>query len=266
MKTGRTRRGLPLFWRIVRRVAEFIVLVLFRWRVDVRGLENIPETGGAVVAYNHHGYFDVVMVCWDVVRKLRRPPRVLAKSELFRHWATRGIVRGAHAVPVERGSSSGRHGALSAAIEALRDGDLVVVAPETTISQSYDLLPFKHGAVRMAQEAGVPIVPVAGWGTHRFATKGHRLRWAGRIPVTVRYGPPLVVAADEDVEAATARLAQAMSAMVDEVQRDYPGGTPEGAWWVPARLGGGAPQHEHVMRSHERRRRTWEEPGEPRAG
>ncbi len=256
---------LTLSWRVIQRLAEFIVLVLFRWRVRVEGLQHVPRDRGAVLVYNHHSYFDFVMVGWAIVRRLRIAPRFLAKSEIWRHPVGRWIVRGARAVPVERGSSTGRLGALDAAIAALESGDLVVVAPEQTISRSFDLLPMKSGAVRMAQAAGVPVIPVAGWGTHRFYTKGHAPHWAGRIPVTVRYGEPITIPPDEDVHVATARVADALQAMLDDVVRTYPDGAPPGAWWVPARLGGGAPPHDQVLSDHLRRDRVWVR-GEPSAG
>ena len=253
------------FWWFIRRVAECIVLVVMRWRVRVRGLEHVPTDGGAVLVYNHHSYFDFVMVAWSIVRVLGRPLRFLAKAEIWNSWKVRWIVEGVRAVPVERGSSTGRHGALDAAIGALQAGDLVAVAPEQTISRSFEPLPLKSGAVRMAQAAGVPIIPVAGWGTHRFLTKGHGPHWARRAAVTVTYGPPLHVAPGEDVLAATDRLAAALGDLVDHAQRTYPDGTPEGAWWVPARLGGGAPPHAEVLAEHQRRHQRWH-PGEPRAG
>lgn len=255
---------LTLHWRVVRRIAEFIVLVLFRWRVRVEGLEHVPRDRGAVLVYNHHSYFDFVMVGWALVRTLRRPARFLAKAEIWANPLSRWIVEGVRAVPVRRGSSSGRHGALDAAIHALQAGDLVVVAPEQTISRSFELLPFRSGAVRMAQAAGVPIIPVAGWGTHRFFTKGHGPHWAGRVPVTVRYGAPIAIGADEDVHAATQRVGAVLAGMVDDVQRTYPDGTPAGAWWVPARLGGGAPSHADVLAAHQDRGRSeWHhEPGQ----
>lgn len=256
-QTSGSPAGITPFWRLIQRTAELIVLVLFRWRVDVRGLDHVPRTGGAVLAYNHHGYFDFVMVGWSIIRTMRRPVRFLAKAELWGNPLTRVIVSGVHAVPVQRGSSHGRSGALDAAIDSLRGGDLVAVAPEQTISQSFDLLPLRHGTVRMAQAAGVPVIPVAGWGTHRFSTKGHRARWAPRIAVTVRYGEPIHIGPTEDVQAATDRVAARLAAMVDEVQRTYPDGTPPGAWWVPARLGGGAPSHAEVLAQHRRREDGW---------
>lgn len=248
---------ITVFWRFIRLVAEFIVLVVFRWRVSVQGLENVPRDRGAVLVYNHHSYFDFVMVGWGVVRKLHRPARFLAKSEIWSNPLGRWILDSARAVPVERGSSSGRLGALDAAIGALEAGDLVVVAPEQTISRSFELLPMKSGAVRMAQAAGVPVIPVAGWGTHRFYTKGHGPHWAGRISVVVRYGEPIPIPPDEDVHEATERVRTRLASLVDEVVREYPDGTPAGQWWVPARLGGGAPTHDEVMAEYARRNADW---------
>jgi hypothetical protein len=69
----------------------------------------------------------------------------------------------------------------------------------------------------------------------------------------VRYGPLVPVAPDDDPAVVTAQLQETMSAMLDEVQRTDEGGRPAGAWWVPARLGGGAPPHDEVRRRHEDR-------------
>jgi 1-acyl-sn-glycerol-3-phosphate acyltransferase len=251
-----------LTWRW--RVITWLVIAFVRvqwWRVRVEGLEHVPARGGAVLTFNHHSYVDYVMVAWAPVLRLRRPVRFLAKREMWASRWTGWLARWGEAVPVDRRSDKARADAYAAAVAALRAGDLVAVAPEQTISTSFELLPLRTGAVRMAQRAGVPIVPVIGWGTQRFAAKGVGVRPAFGIPVTVRYGPPLHVAPDEDPLVATARLEERMNELVDEVQRGYPDGTPEGAWWVPARLGGSAPPHEEVLRAHEDRFR----PGGPTA-
>lgn len=245
-------RRLTWKWRAITWLVVAFVR-LSRWRVEVEGVEHIPRTGGAVLAFNHHSYLDFVMVAWAPVRQLRRPIRFLAKREI---WASRWVgwmARWVEAVPVDRVSGTARADAYTAAVEALTGGDLVVLAPEQTISTSFELLPFRTGAARMAQRAGVPIIPVVGWGSQRFAAKGVGIRPAFGIPVVVRYGPPMHVAEDEDPLAATRRLEEAMTVMLDEVQRAYGGGAPSGAWWVPARLGGGAPAHDEVRREHERR-------------
>lgn len=241
------------FWWGIRGVAVFIVRVLQRWRVDVQGLHHVPRTGGAILAFNHHSYFDFVMVAWDVVRKHHRPVRFLAKREI---WESKAgpIVRWAKAVPVDRTDADSRHGAYAAAIESLSAGDLLAVAPEQTISPSFQMLPFRTGAARMAQQAGVPIVPVVGWGSQRFAAKGHGIHFSWRLPVMVRYGAPITVAPDEDPRVATERLQHVMEAMLDQAQRSYPGeATPGDDWWQPAALGGSAPRHADVLAAHQER-------------
>jgi 1-acyl-sn-glycerol-3-phosphate acyltransferase len=244
-------------WKLIAGIVVAFVRAL-RWRIRVEGLEHVPSRGGAVLAFNHHSYFDFVMLAWAPVLRLRRPVRFLAKREVWASRWTGWIVRWGEAVPVDRSSASARAGAFDAAAVALRAGDLVAVAPEQTISRSFELLPFRTGAVRMAQQGGAPIVPVVGWGSQRFATKGRRPRLITRLPVVVRFGEPLAVGPEEDPVVATAALQDRMERLLDEVQRDYEDGTPAGAWWVPAKLGGGAPSHHEVLRAHLDRTSSWE--------
>jgi 1-acyl-sn-glycerol-3-phosphate acyltransferase len=240
------------FWRVLRRLAEALLLGQ-RWRIDVRGLEHVPREGGAFLAFNHHSYLDFVLVAWAIVRRLGRPVRFLAKREMW-SGPTRLVVLAAKAVPVDRDRPDSRHAALATAVDRLRDGELVAVAPEQTISRSYELLPLRTGAARMAQAAGVPLVPAVGWGSHRAAGKGTGVRPVIGLPVSVAYGEPIHVGADDDPVDVTRRLEEAMTALLDELWADYPDGSPAGAWWVPARLGGGAPPHEEVL-AEERARR-----------
>lgn len=243
-------------WRVI--AAIVITLAnLARWRIRVEGLEHVPRRRGAVLAYNHYSYVDFLMVAWGPVRRLERPVRFLAKREIWQSRRVGWVVRWAEAVPVDRRSATARAGAFDAAAAALAGGDLVAVAPEQTISRSLDLLPLRTGAVRMAQLAGAPVVPVIGWGSHRALTKGRPKRVGFGLPVTVRFGAPLEVGADEDPVAATERLRERMARMLEEVQRDYPDGMPAGAAWVPARLGGGAPVHDEVVRQERERSRSW---------
>lgn len=226
-------------------VAVLVILVLrvLRWRVTTEGLDNVPRTGGAVVTWNHTGHADFVTCAWDVYRRLGRQPRFLAKGELWEGRVTRLLVRAVDAVPVERGSDAGRARSYAAAVEALRGGDIVAVAPEGTISASFELLPFRPGAVRMARDARVPVVPCVSWGSHRAATSGHAPSWrrAYRLPVSVRFGEPIRVGPTDDVAAVTASLRRRTEELLHRAQAQYPDGAPRGAWWVPHRLGGGAP-------------------------
>lgn len=222
------------------------------WRVDASGLEHVPATGGAVLTWNHTSHIDFGITVVPLLHRRRRWVRFLALRQLWDSRWLGWVPRFARCVPVDRGSADGRVGAFRDAVAALEQGDLVMVAPEGTISESFDPLPFRAGAVRMAQEAGVPIVPTVSWGTHRFVTTGHgaSLRRAWRLPVVIRYGAPLAVAADEDVASATARLEAATASLLAEARAAYPDGAPAGAWWVPASLGGGAPSHADVLARH----------------
>lgn len=126
-------------------------------------------------------------------------------------------------------------------------GFLLGVYPEATISRSFELKEFKTGAVRMAAEAGVPIVPCIVWGSQRQWSKGTQRRMGRRrIPVSVRFGTPLHAAdASIDPVTETARLKSVMSDLLDAVRTDYPE-HPRGADWVPAAMGGSAPTLEQA--------------------
>ena len=243
-------------WRVLAAIIILAVRVL-GWRIEVRGLEHVPASGGAVLAFNHHSYVDFMMVGWPIVRQRRRPMRFLAKREIWSSRKVGWVVRWAEAIPVDRGSESARAAAFEAATQALEEGDLVAVAPEQTISSSFELLPLRTGAARMAQQAGVPIIPVAGWGSQRALTKGGPKRLIRKLPVTVRFGDPLQVGPDDDVVEATEELTRRMTHLLHVVQETYPDGAPTGASWVPARLGGGAPDHAEVLREHTERERRW---------
>lgn len=216
----------------------FTLMRLQRWRFDVRGIEHLPRTGGAVIAANHTSYWDFFTVGRAPYLWWGRPVRILAKESLFRARVFGRLMRAAEHIPVHRGAGAT---ALRSAVAALRRGELVLVLPEQTISPSFELLPYKSGAARMAAAAGVPLVPAVSWGSHRFHTGGRRPRWSWRLPVTVAYGEPLTPAPETDPVAVTAELQRRSRTLLETAQADYADGHPAGAWWVPARLGGGAP-------------------------
>ena len=90
----------------------------------------------------------------------------------------------------------------------------------------------------MARAAGVPIIPMVVWGAQRIWTKGHpRNLRRNKIPITVAVGAPLL--ANDDIAQADAALRESMTALLHHVQQSYP--RPAGEYWVPHRLGGGAP-------------------------
>ncbi len=247
-------------WRLLRGLVTGIFEGVLRWRVTHEGVEHVPEQGGAVVTWNHHSYTDFLFVALGVVRDRRRIVRILGKAEIWENPVTRWFATQAGAVPVHRTTRGGGRRALDSAVAALRQGDLVMLAPEQTISTSFELLPFATGAARMALAAGVPIVPTAGWGSQRLYTKGRRPRVVTGIPVTVVYGEPLVFPPGTTPEEATARLREATEDLLHHLQETYPDvPAPGDDWWVPRRLGGSAPDHQEVLAAH----RRWQEESHP---
>ncbi|RUP07225.1 MAG: 1-acyl-sn-glycerol-3-phosphate acyltransferase [Mycobacterium sp.] len=210
-------------------------------RITYVGEQNIPARGGAVVAINHTSYVDFLPAGLAMRRRHRRL-RFMIKAEMQRVKVVNFLIRQNGAIPVDR---SAGHDAYDAAVQALRDGELVAVYPEATISRSFELKDFKTGAARMAIEAGVPIVPLIVWGAQRIWTKGlPRQLGRKKVPVTVAVGPPLPVA--RDVSLANKELYESMTSLLHRVQQDYP--HPAGEHWVPRRLGGGAPTVDEAAR------------------
>lgn len=203
-------------------------------RISYGGVENIPERGGAVVAINHTSYVDWLPAGLAMRRRGRRL-RFMIKAEMQQVKVVNFLIKRTHTIPVDRNAGAG---AYAVAVQRLREGELVGVYPEATISRSFELKEFKTGAARMAREADVPIVPLIVWGAQRIWTKDHPRR-IGRhnVPITVQVGPPLH--ADDDVARTDGALRDAMTKLLYEAQRPYP--HPVGEYWVPNRLGGGAP-------------------------
>jgi 1-acyl-sn-glycerol-3-phosphate acyltransferase len=239
----------------------FAVMRVQRWRFSLVGLEHVPRVGGGVIASNHTSFWDFFTTGRGPYLTWGRPVRILAKGSLFRVPVFGWLMGKAEHIPVQRGAGAP---ALASAVDALRRGELVLVLPEQTISPSFELLPFKQGAVRMAAAAGVPLVPSVSWGSHRFHTTGRRPRWSWRLPVVVRYGEPLHPTPQDDLAEVTSELRRRMQQLLDAAQREYPDGAPPGAWWVPARLRGGAPELDHDAYVEGLRRRWREAPEQQR--
>lgn len=213
--------------------------------VVVTGTEHLPPTGGAVVAINHVSYLDFIFAGLASV-KMGRLTRFMAKEAVFRNKVSGPLMRGMSHIPVDRdaGSTSFR-----AALKALKAGELVGIFPEATISRSFTVKELKSGAVRLAQSAGVPLVPVAVWGGQRMFTKGHpkALLSRGRH-VFVQVGEPVDAPRQGDADAITAALRASLQTMLEQLQRSTPEQPLPGddAWWHPARLGGSAPTPEQA--------------------
>jgi 1-acyl-sn-glycerol-3-phosphate acyltransferase len=209
----------------------------FNIRFAVTGGEHVPRSGGAVLASNHVSYFDFIF-CGYAARPSKRLVRFMAKKSTFDHRISGPLMRSMHHIPVDRAAGAG---SLDHAVEWLRAGEIVGVFPEATISQSFEVKDFKTGAARMAAEAQVPIIPMITFGGQRMWTKGRKREMTRGTLVSLRVGEPIMVAADDDPLETTAHLRRVMQGLWEESLEAYEPKPEPGAWWWPARLGGGAP-------------------------
>lgn len=223
-------------------------------RLRISGAENIPRVGGAVMVINHTGYLDFTYAGLPAHQR-GRFVRFMCKEPVFRHPVAGPIMRGMRHIPVDReaGAASFR-----AALTALRAGEIVGVFPEATISRSFELKEFKTGAVRMAQAARVPVLPVVIWGSQRVWTKGKPKR-LGRTgtPIAIRVGELMPVPRGVDLDGVNEEVKARMRAMLDIEQAEYPRLSGADVQFLPRRLGGTAPtlQEASVLDAHETRDR-----------
>lgn len=227
---------------------------LLNLKFDVVGGEHLPRKGGAVLASNHVSYLDFIF-CGFAARPSKRLVRFMAKKSTFDHRVSGPLMRSMHHIPVDR--SAGAH-AFDHAVTSLRDGEIVGVFPEATISQSFELKDFKTGAVRMAADAGVPVVPMITFGGQRLWTKGHKRDMERGATIALTVGEPLTFTTDDDPVAATATLKSAMQALYDDTIERYPDPPVPGTWWWPARFGGGAPTLTEMREREESERKKRE--------
>ena len=238
---------------------------LFRIRVIVTGQQHLPEpalrdrrNSGAVVAITHFGYLDFAFAELLLWSHSQVRMRFLVTQGAADHWFAGPAISAAGHIVVGYGSGSD---AYDAAVQKLREGEYVAILPEAGVSRSFRVRECKTGAVRMAAEAGVPIIPVSVWGAHRLMTRRHGFSpaRAWRAPVRIHVGEPEHPDPARDAQPATEVLRAALQSGIDACIADFPLTPAPGAWWMPAGLGGGAP-------SEEERRRLDEAEGPRRAG
>jgi 1-acyl-sn-glycerol-3-phosphate acyltransferase len=165
-----------------------ILKLLFRpW---VEGMENIPTDGPAILASNHLSFSDSIFL------PLMAPRRItfLAKADYFngrgvKGWLTKGFMKGAGQVPIDRSGGRASEAALRKGLEILGQGDLLGIYPEGTRSPDGRLYRGKTGIARMALEAGVPVIPVAMVNTFDIQPPGQVIPKIMRVGIKI--GEPL---------------------------------------------------------------------------
>ena len=224
------------FWyRLVVVVAKPL-LRLFTKR-DVRGTENVPREGGIIVVANHVSELDPFMV-GEFLYDVGRPPRFLAKKQLFAKAPVKWVLEGARQIPVDRGSADAAQ-ALDAAVEALRQGECILIYPEGSATRDPELWPMKSrtGAARLALLSGAPVIPVAQWGPQQILPyKARKPKLLPRTTISVIAGPPVDLSAyagkpvtAELLRSATTDIMRAVAALLAQLR----GGVPPEVFYDP---------------------------------
>ena len=213
-------------------------------RFQLRGTENVPRTGGALLALNHISYVDFVLG-GVAAQPSGRLVRFMAKREVFDHRVAGPVMRSLHHISVDRADGIASY---DEGVRYLHEGQVVGIFPEATISRSFELKEFKTGATRLAAAAGVPLVPVVLWGTQRLKTKDHPRDLSRGKTIAISVGEPMHPDGSSPI-GETAELKARMGALLDETIRAYPAEEqPPGSWWLPASYGGTAPTYEEAAR------------------
>jgi 1-acyl-sn-glycerol-3-phosphate acyltransferase len=228
------------------RFAMLVCRALFsflRVRRTVEGVEHIPDAGGAVIAMTHFGYLEFALVAHTIWRHDRRRVRFLVTSGAFRNPIVGWLLLRLRQIPVDRRAGAG---AFAAAEAALESGSLVGVFPEAGVDASFTVRALKTGAVRLAVDGSVPLIPVALWGGQRLMTREHTVRFSERfgIPVSVEFGPALSL--EGEWHEVSAKLRTALQTLLASLQASY-SDSGVGQWWQPRHLGGTAPTPEEAI-------------------
>lgn len=181
------------------RITASVVIPIFRFsaRYHWHGPKRLPEDGAFVLAPNHFTNIDPLVV-GTAVWLSRRAPRFLAKASIFRVPVVGKLMAGMGQIPVERSGRTRLNDPLGGGRSVIEQGGAIIVYPEGTLTRDPDLWPMrgKTGAVRIALENDVPIIPMAHWGTQRIMPRyAKKLRLFPPSRVDVIVGDPVDLSA-----------------------------------------------------------------------
>jgi len=236
------RREKTFVWRFLAGIVIPFLHVVGRYRIQ--HLERIPAQGAFVLSANHYSNFDPLVTAYAVWRA-GRVPRFLAKASLFRVPVLGAALRATGQIPVQRAGAprtadSPTSAASLAAVERLTDDGLaVIVYPEGTLTREPDLWPMrgKTGAVRIALEQDVPLIPAATWGVQRILPRYGRFSLFPRKDVDIIVGEPVDLSAWRGAPITPAVLDEATEAVmvaITDLLAGLRGETPPPGRWNPA--------------------------------
>lgn len=196
---------------------------------EIRDREKFPRTGAFVFAPNHYSEIDPV-VMGVVAWKLGRLPRFMAKGSLFTIPVVGYLLRKSGQIPVQRGGSVRGSEPVKAAERLVEKGQMVVVYPEGSLTRDPDLWPMrgKTGAVRVALEQGIPIIPAAHWGTQELMPRySKKISIFPRKRIIVKIGDPIELTEFRDrpldsatLTEATAVVMAAITVLLEDIRQE----------------------------------------------
>lgn len=160
------------------------------YRPWIRGKENIPQSGPAILASNHNAVWDSVFLPMMIDREVV----FMGKADYFtgtglKGWATKEFMRAVGTIPVDRSGGRASEAALKAGLKRLGEGELFGIYPEGTRSPDGRLYRGKTGVARLALLSGAPVIPVAMIGTHAAQPIGQKI--PSRTNIGMVIGEPL---------------------------------------------------------------------------
>jgi 1-acyl-sn-glycerol-3-phosphate acyltransferase len=208
-------------------------------RYEIVDAEKFPRSGAFVFAPNHYSEIDPVVmgvVSW----KLGRLPRFMAKASLFNLPVAGWVLRKSGQIPVARGGSVRGNGPVQAAQQLVEKGQMVVVYPEGSLTRDPDMWPMrgKTGAVRVALEQDIPVIPAAHWGTQALMARySKKVSLFPRKTIRVKIGDPVDLSEFRDRSLDSATLNEATAVVMDAITRlleDLRGEKAPAVRWNPA--------------------------------
>jgi len=171
-----------MFYYVVKAIC-WLILKIF-WRMEIIGIENLPQSGGLIIASNHVSYLDPAVLTASFNRKIY----FLTKKEVFKNNFISFLLKNMNALPIDRGKVDML--AFKKAINILREEKVLGIFPEGTRSSNGELQELKLGTIKIAMKTGVPILPAGIIGTHKIYPRGIKFPILFKHKIIVKYGAP----------------------------------------------------------------------------
>jgi 1-acyl-sn-glycerol-3-phosphate acyltransferase len=228
----------------IRIIAFFIAPILrLMFKVEVTGIEKLPKKGAYIMTPNHATNVDGLAVAYFIYMILKRGPHFFAKEALFNIPLVGKVLLAGGQIPVFRKGGQRNDDSFKIANMYLKAGHTICIYPEGTLTREPNLWPMrgKTGAIRLALDSGVPVYPIAHWGSEqimgRYSSKFRPGFWK-KVQILVgdeidlaKYRKPNL--SPEELLEATELVMLSITALVEKLRGEKAPGT----LWDPVAMG-----------------------------